>query len=137
MNNNNERGRFAPGQSGNPKGRPPTSASLAAMRARIAQDLDGIVDALVAQAKAGDTNAARLLLERVLPPLRPVELPAHVPMRDGASSTERVRAVESAIHNGEITAEQAEGLLKALKSCGNAMATSALGGGIERLLRKA
>jgi hypothetical protein len=114
-------GRFKAGQSGNPAGRPPSAAKLSAIRERIAKDIGGIVDALVAQAKAGDVAAAKLLIERVVPVLRPSDLPPNVPMSPDGSRADRVRAVVEAVTSGEVTPEQAAGLLDALSGCDTAM----------------
>lgn len=59
--------RFAPGVSGNPKGRPPGSSNLVALRAAIGEQMGPIIASLVVKASKGDVQAARLLLERVLP----------------------------------------------------------------------
>ncbi len=64
---------WCPGESGNPKGRPKGSGQVGKLRASIADALPGILAAMVERASAGDTGAARLLLERVIPPMRPSE----------------------------------------------------------------
>jgi hypothetical protein len=45
------------------------------MRVALATDLDKIIDTLKAQALAGDAQAIRIILDRVLPALRPVDIP--------------------------------------------------------------
>ena len=67
-------GRFAMGNKASP-GRPPGRGAVAEMRLTLATDLDKIIETLRAQALAGDLQAIRILLDRVLPSLRPVELP--------------------------------------------------------------
>lgn len=104
---------WKPGKSGNPKGRPPGTGEVAKLRASIREQLPGILKALTAQALAGDSQAARLLLERVLPPLRPVEQGQPLALPDG-TLTEQGRAVLAAIGAGDIGPGQGAQLLGAI-----------------------
>lgn len=65
-----KRGRpFSPGQSGNPAGRKPRSADPSGDVARIiGNGAAQVARAMVAQALAGDVDAARLVLEKGLAP---------------------------------------------------------------------
>ena len=67
--------RWQKGQSGNAAGKPKGTGRLQAMRDQLANEVPAILAALCAMAKAGDAQAARLILERVLPPLKPEESP--------------------------------------------------------------
>lgn len=62
--------RFLPGVSGNPAGRKPGNATAAKLREAIAQDLPDILSTLTRLAKDGDVQAAKLLMDRCLPPLK-------------------------------------------------------------------
>ena len=74
MNEKKPAGRWQPGESGNPSGRRPGSGEVAKLRAAIAEHLPAIVAQLVEAAKAGDVQAVRLLLERVIPPVKAAEV---------------------------------------------------------------
>jgi hypothetical protein len=63
-------GRFKPGRSGNPAGKPKgTRNRAAALLGEISDaDLKAIVAKVVTKAKAGDVTCAKLILDRVAPP---------------------------------------------------------------------
>ncbi|MDO9267789.1 MAG: DUF5681 domain-containing protein [Methylobacter sp.] len=63
--------KFLPGVSGNPKGRKPGNATAQKLRESIAQDLPDILSTLTRLAKSGDVQAAKLLMDRCLPALKP------------------------------------------------------------------
>ena len=54
---------WKPGQSGHPKGRPAGTGDVSKLRAAIAKQVPGILDAMMTKALDGDVGAARLLLE--------------------------------------------------------------------------
>jgi hypothetical protein len=62
---------WAKGVSGNPAGRKPGSGEVAKLRAGLGQRLPEILEVLVGRALEGDVGALKLVLERVLPALRP------------------------------------------------------------------
>jgi hypothetical protein len=105
--------RWKPGQSGNPKGRPRGAGEIARLRARIAEAMPGILAVLTEKAQAGDVQAAKLLLERTLPAIRPVELSEAVPL-EGETLTDQGRAVLRLLAAGEIGPMQAAALLGAI-----------------------
>ena len=84
------------------------------MRASLAADVPDILAQLVTAAKAGDTQAARLILERVLPPLKPSELPVVLQMPDSGTFTAKANAVLSATADGDLAPSQGATLLNAI-----------------------
>lgn len=116
---------WKPGQSGNPKGRPPGVGEVARLRAAIAEHVPEIVAQLVAAAKGGDVQAARLLLERVVPPMKAAEMPAALVLPQG-SITEQGRAVLSALGAGDIEPTQAAQLLTSLGTLARLIETDEL-----------
>jgi hypothetical protein len=101
------------GESGNPKGRPKGTGEIGKLRAAIAQALPDILAALIEKARTGDSQAAKLLLERTLPAVKPVELPEAVPL-EGATLTDQGRAVLRLLAEGALGPMQAAALLSAI-----------------------
>ena len=108
--------RFKPGQSGNPAGRKPgTKTKVGKLRDSIEKDLPSIIEALVVSAKAGDTTAAKILLDRCLPALRPVDAPTPLSLgNDPADLGEAATAVLAALSAGSLTPDQAGAVASAL-----------------------
>lgn len=118
-------GRWRKGQSGNPAGRKPGTGEVALLRSAIAAHVPDIVAKLVAKAKRGDVAAARLLLERVVPPMKPSEEMAHVALPD-ESLTAQGRAVLEAASSGVLSPGQATQLLAGLGSLAKLVETEEL-----------
>ncbi len=68
---------------------------------------------LVQSAQGGDVGAARLLLERVLPPVKAIVQPHLLTLSDG-DLTAKGHAVLQAAANGELAPTQAAALIGAL-----------------------
>jgi hypothetical protein len=105
---------WAPGRSGNPKGRAPGTGKIDKLRAALAKELPDVLEALVAQAKEGDTGAIKLILERTLPALRPVDAPAVLNLPVDGGLADQGRAVLAALAVGHLPANQAAGILQGL-----------------------
>ena len=105
---------WKPGQSGNPTGKKPGTGKIDKLRAALAKELPEVLEALVAQAKAGDTGAIKLILERTVPALRPVDAvaPLNLPVDGGLA--DQGRAVLAALAVGHLPANQAAGILQGL-----------------------
>jgi hypothetical protein len=75
------RGRFAPGQSGNPTGRRPGSRNRATLLRELLQDGDDelAVRVLMDRVRAGDGVAARFVADRLFPKPREREIDLGLP----------------------------------------------------------
>ncbi len=107
--------KFKKGQSGNPAGRKPGTSKASKLRESIAEDLPGIIKSLVNAAKDGDTAAAKLLLDRAIPALKPQSLEVSLPLPD-KSPTESAQAIVDAVGAGVISADVAQSMLSGLAS---------------------
>ena len=126
---------WKPGQSGNPAGRKPGSGTVAKLRESIAQHIPDIVAKLVELAKGGDAQAARLLIERVIPPIKAMELAAPMAMPDG-TLTEQGRAVVAAAGAGVLAPGQAAQLLAGLGALAKLIETDELAARVAALETK-
>ncbi len=111
-----KRGRWKTGESGNPQGRKPGTGEIAKLRADIAAHLPEIIAQLVARARDGDAQAARLLLERVLPALKPMEQPVSLSLPAGEGITAQGKAIVLAVADGTLAPGQGAQLLTGLGS---------------------
>lgn len=114
------------GQSGNPSGRKPGTGKVEKLRAELAKELPEVLEALVAQAKAGDTGAIKLILERTLPALRPVDAAAPLDLPVGGGLAEQGRAVLVALAAGHLPVNQASSILQGLESLAKLIETDEL-----------
>jgi len=105
---------WRPGQSGNPKGKPPGSGELQKLRAAIGVHVPSILDQLVSAAQGGDIQAARLILERVLPPMKATEQPVELDLPRGGTLTAKATAVLAAAAAGVLAPGQAAQLITAM-----------------------
>ena len=125
------------GQSGNPSGRKPGSGKIDKLRAALAKELPEVLEALVAQAKAGDTGAIKLILERTVPALRPVDAATPLNLPPEAGLAEQGRAVLAALAAGQLPVNQATGILQGLGSLAKLIETDELERRIAALEQKA
>src|SRR4029453_18800390 len=121
--------RWAPGQSGNPKGRPKGSRNRASLLLQhlIEGEGEAVVRALIAAAKGGDVSAARALLDRLVPPRkeRPVKvtLPA---LRTAKDARDALAAVAAAVADGDMLPGEGEAVVKLLEAYARTAATAEL-----------
>ncbi len=134
MTTTKTRGRpFRPGTSGNPRGRPASALTIAKLRQSIAKDIPDVIAKQLELAKAGDVQAARLLLERVLPPVKATEQAVPIAMPDGGSLADQGRAVLAAASAGTLAPGQASQLLTGLGALAKLVETDELAARIAAL----
>ncbi len=114
------------GESGNPAGRPRGSGHVAKLRESIAADVPDIIKSLTLAAKGGDVAAARLLLERVCPPIRASEEAAPIDLQTDGPLAAQGRAILAAAAAGELSAGQAGQMLGGLAALGKLIETDEL-----------
>ncbi len=128
----NHPGQWKPGQSGNPSGKPPGCGQVTKLRAAIAEHIPDILERLIEQAKSGDTQAARLLIERALPALKAIELPIVLPPMAG-TIVDQAKQVLASATDGALSPSEANALLAGLGVIGKLTETGELLQRIEKI----
>lgn len=108
----NKDGTFRKGVSGNPGGR---SGNTAVLREKLASGSDDVVTVVLEKARAGDMQAARLILERIVPAVKPVSDPVRFDI-DATDLPSSARSILSAIAAGQIPPDQGKALIDAVAS---------------------
>ena len=108
--------KFAVGVSGNPKGRKKGNTAAHLLRKSIADDMPEIILKLVEQAKNGDTAAAKILLDRCCPALKPQAMAINMPVN--GSLAEQGNEIIRATLSGHIPPDIGAQLITALASQG-------------------
>jgi hypothetical protein len=111
-------GRFQPGRSGNPKGKPKGARHKATQAAMVL--LDGEAEALtrkaVELALEGDVTALRLCLDRIAPSLKSTAPLINITIERPESLTDTAKSFVTAAANGEIPPDVAAQLVSAVAS---------------------
>jgi hypothetical protein len=113
------RGRFKPGQSGNPAGKPPGTRHRVTQM--VEQMLEGEAEALTATAiglaKAGDPTLLKALLDRLAPPRkeRPVQV-ALPPLQSPQDAPGVIAGLLVKVAAGEIAPGEAKGIAGLLEA---------------------
>ena len=111
--------KFAPGQSGNPAGKPKgaRNKTTLAIEALLEGEADALARKVIEMAKDGDGPALRMCLDRLAPPRKdaPVcfDLP---PIKSVADAVEASSAVLSAVAAGDVTPDEAARIMSLLTS---------------------
>ncbi|WP_368763529.1 DUF5681 domain-containing protein [Klebsiella variicola] len=108
----NKRGQLAKGNSGNPGGRPKTATEL---RNLLAEGAEFAAEAILKKAHKGDMAACRIILERIVPPSKPILPPTPFDL-DDSDPQSLARSVMKAIAAGTLSADQGKVILDGLAS---------------------
>ncbi|MGV0130345.1 DUF5681 domain-containing protein [Burkholderia gladioli] len=107
-------GQFKKGQSGNPAGKPKGARDKrTALRELLQPHAAALVSKAVELAKAGDTTALRICIDRCIPVMKAKDEPVDLPALTG-SLAERGDAVLRAMAAGTITPDQANAVMQVL-----------------------
>ncbi len=104
--------KWTPGVSGNSRGRPKNKTPATLLRKSIAEAMPDIINTLIVSAKAGDVAAAKVLLDRVCPALKPQAMPICLPVN--GSLAEQGGEIIKATMAGQIPPDIGSQLITAL-----------------------
>ncbi|WP_031437954.1 DUF5681 domain-containing protein [Methylobacter tundripaludum] len=107
---------FKPGVSGNPKGKPKDKTPATLLRKSIVEDMPEIITKLVELAKGGDVSAAKVLLDRCCPALKPQAMPISLPVN--GTLAEQGDEIIRATMAGQIPPDIGSQLITALSNQG-------------------
>lgn len=99
--------RFRKGQSGNPAGRPKGVRDCRVRyRDMIEPHVPALIERVISLALGGDTRACRLLMDRVIPTLRPQEAPL-LPTNCAVAESARPDSLIASMARGELAPDNA------------------------------
>lgn len=103
---------FKPGKSGNPAGRPQGTTPRARFRKMVDPDMPALVKTLVQAAQGGDVAAIKVILDRVVPPLKATS--DSLNLKTTGTLLEKGETIISAMLTGKASPDQAKAALDAL-----------------------
>ena len=107
--------RFSKGSSGNPNGRPKGARNKSAILAQLflERDLEEICNRVVEDAKAGNMQAAKMILDRILPPKKDSPIAIDIPqIKTSSDILQAINCISTAVGQGEISPSEGETLSK-------------------------
>lgn len=111
--------KFIKGQSGNPAGRPRKGlASTEKLREAISNELPDVINVIVDKARDGDLFACKLLLDKCLPNIKPMEQVAPFQIPDGTLS-EQLESLLKLVEQGNLTIDRYQKISSSLRSIHN------------------
>ncbi len=130
-------GQWQPGESGNPRGRPPGRPDKRLLATeQMLQEMRGIVSVLVSKALEGDTGAASLVLSRVLPSLKAQAEKVQFEFDASATISEQVAQVLDAIAAGALAPDVGRVIIESIKALADVRASEELEARIAALEEK-
>lgn len=110
---------FQPGQSGNPRGRPPNRPDKRLLATeQMLDEMRNIVAVLVGKALEGDTNAASIVLAKILPSVKAQAEKVNFSFSADAPISEQVAQVLDAVAAGAVAPDVGRLIIDSIKSLG-------------------
>lgn len=81
---------------------------------QIAPQAEAIIQQVINQALEGDLAAAKLVLDRIIPPLKPITTPIRTSFSEEKNLTGQAKSILAAASSGEVSSDIAAQLIQAL-----------------------
>jgi len=111
----NKTTKWVAGQSGNSSGRPKDTRTQA-LRSMILSEIPAVISQLLVQAKNGDVSASTLLMNKVLPNLKPVSEPVVFDIASNDSLANVGQSIVAEIARGSISPDVGSQIITALSN---------------------
>jgi Family of unknown function (DUF5681) len=115
---------FEKGKSGNPSGRPHGETPQMRIRREIEAEMPGILGATIEAAKAGDMSAVKILMDKIVPNVKPQAFP--VVVKPGANAVETGDNIILETLSGRLSADIGVALISMLTAQAKAIETDDL-----------
>ena len=107
-----KRGTFKKGVSGNPAGRPRSESTE--LRQKLATHGEAVAGVVIEAALNGDIQAAKIVLERLCPPLKPSAAPVTISLPENPGIADTARAIIEHAAQGQIAPDVAGQLVQSV-----------------------
>lgn len=130
-------GQWQPGESGNPRGRPPNRPDRRLLATQqMLDEMRNIVAVLVGKALEGDTNAANIVLSKVIPSLKAQAEKVQFEFDATATISDQVAQVLDAIAAGAVAPDVGRVIIESIKALADVRAAEELEARIAALEEK-
>lgn len=127
-------GQWKPGESGNPRGRPPGRPDRRLLATeQMLSEMRAIVSVLVGKALEGDTNAASIVLAKVIPSIKAQMERVNFSFSADAPISQQVAQVLDAIAAGAVAPDVGRLIIDSIARLADVRATEELSARIEAL----
>ena len=107
---------WKPGESGNTKGRKPGITARGRFRQQVEGALPEVVANVLQQARDGDMQAVKLILDRCVPALKPTSDAVTLPLTGDSTLADRGMSVLGAATSGKLGPDDAQAVMSLLVS---------------------
>lgn len=119
---------FKPGKSGNPAGRPKgIKDRRVALREKLLPHADQLIEMVTTFAKSGDMAAMKIVMDRIIPPLKEEHIRVAIPKIESAADCTQAQAdVVNAVASGDMLPSEGQAISSLIEAQRRAFETTEL-----------